>query len=184
MGQHQGHVPVMGERAAPQAGIVLMNTPRIQRALDRMACEILEDVTSADKLAVLGIDVRGYNLAGCLCDALNKHSGSRVQCVRLAVRDGTNLKDETAQLSGNHENLILVDDVLFSGTVMLKAMRRVMDHTVPGDLQIAVLVDRGHRRFPIAARYTGINSPTKLDEHVAVMFSAEGLPESVVLTKS
>jgi pyrimidine operon attenuation protein / uracil phosphoribosyltransferase len=174
----------MGERTAPKAGIVLMNAPRIQRALDRMACEILEDVTSTDNIAVLGIDIRGYNLAVCLCDALKKHSGGPVTCVRLAVRGGDDIKDETDQLTGSHENLILVDDVLFSGTVMLKAMRRVMDLTVPADLQIAVLVDRGHRRFPISARYTGINSPTKLDEHVAVMFNPQGMPESVILTKS
>jgi pyrimidine operon attenuation protein / uracil phosphoribosyltransferase len=174
----------MGERSASKAGIVLMNAPRIQRALDRMACEILEDVTSTDNLAVLGIDIRGYNLAVCLCDALKKHSGRPVTCVRLAVRGGGDIKDETDQLSGSHENLILVDDVLFSGTVMLRAMRHVMDLAAPADLQIAVLVDRGHRRFPISARYTAINSPTKLDEHVAVMFNPQGKPESVILTKS
>lgn len=174
----------MVERTASKAGIVLMNTPRIQRALDRMACEILEDVTSVAKLAILGIDVRGYNIAVCLCNALKKHSGSTIKCVRLAVRGGTGLKDETNLLTGGHENLILVDDVLFSGTVMLKAMRQIMDLAVPADLQIAVLVDRGHRRFPIEARYTGINSPTKLDEHVAVMFNPEGLPENVILTRS
>jgi pyrimidine operon attenuation protein / uracil phosphoribosyltransferase len=174
----------MVERSASKAGIVLMNAPRIQRALDRMACEILEDVPSAENLTVLGIDIRGYNLAVCLCDALKKHSGGTVKCIRLAVRGGSDHKDETDQLTGTHENLILVDDVLFSGTVMLKAMRRIMDLAVPADLHIAVLVDRGHRRFPITARYTGINSPTKLDEHVAVKFSPGDLPESVILTKS
>ncbi|MCA1801347.1 MAG: hypothetical protein LC662_02695 [Rhodothermaceae bacterium] len=174
----------MVERLASKAGIVLMNAPRIHRALDRMACEILEDVPSAENLAVLGIDIRGYNLAVCLCDALKKHSGGTIKCIRLAVRGGSDHNDETDQLTGSHENLILVDDVLFSGTVMLKAMRRIMDLAVPADLQIAVLVDRGHRRFPITARYTGINSPTKLDEHVAVKFNPEGLLESVILTKS
>lgn len=174
----------MVQNAGTEAGVVLMDAPRIRRAIDRMACEILEDVPSTDTLAILGIDVRGYYLARSIADALEKHSGTPVKCIRLIVRSGSDASDETSELSEKHTNLILVDDVLFSGTVMLKAMRRVMDHTVPGDLQVAVLIDRGHRRFPIAARYTGLVSPTKLDEHVAAMFDQNNQPESVVLTKS
>lgn len=174
----------MVENAGTDAGITLMDAPRIRRAIDRMACEILEDSPSTETLAILGIDDRGYHLACCIGDALYKLSGIRVKCIRLNVRRGTDSTDETSELSEIHKNLILVDDVLFSGTIMLKAMRQVMDHTVPGDLQVAVLVDRGHRRFPIAARYTGLVSPTKLDEHVAVIFDQSNQPGSVILTKS
>ncbi|MFU8859489.1 MAG: phosphoribosyltransferase family protein [Cyclonatronaceae bacterium] len=174
----------MVENAGATAGIILMDAPRIRRAIDRMACEILEDVPATDTLAILGIDDRGYNLARYLADALEKHSDIPVKCIRLKVRSGTDTADETSELSEKQSNLILVDDVLFSGTIMMKAMRRIMDHAVPGDLQVAVLIDRGHRRFPIAARYTGLVSPTKLDEHVAVVFDQQNQPESVILTKS
>ena len=174
----------MVENAGSDAGITLMDAPRIRRAIDRMACEILEDIPSTETLAILGIDDRGYHLACCIRNALDKLTGIPVKCFRLKIRSGTDTADETSELSEMHKNLILVDDVLFSGTIMLKAMRRIMDHTVPGDLQVAVLVDRGHRRFPIASRYTGLVSPTKLDEHVAVIFDQLNQPESVILTKS
>lgn len=188
MGQHQGHVPVMGvaEESSPSEGLILMDAARISRALNRMACEILEDVPSVSALAVLGVDVRGYNLALSLAKAIEGNSGSDnlVPCFRLAVRDRAGVTDQLADVLPQHTHLVIVDDVLFSGSVMMKAVKRVVEFIEPESLYAAVLVDRGHRRFPLSARYIGINSPTKLDEHVAVHFSASGEPGNVVLTRS
>jgi pyrimidine operon attenuation protein / uracil phosphoribosyltransferase len=175
-----------GDGSSRPDGLILMDSARIIRTLNRMACEILEDVPSIGGLAVLGVDVRGYDLARSLAKALEHHSGTaaRIPCIRLAVRHGAGVVDGLSNLTAEKTDLIVVDDVLFSGTVMMKAIQRIIGHTTPGNLHIAVLVDRGHRRFPLSARYVGISSPTKLDEHVAVRFNNSGEPDSVILTHS
>jgi pyrimidine operon attenuation protein / uracil phosphoribosyltransferase len=174
----------MGKTPVSESGLVLMDVSRIGRALNRIACEILEDIPAPDDLVLLGVDKRGFSLARQLALALEKQSGNAVSCLQMAVRLNSEIDDQTDRLKKSAENIVIVDDVFFSGTTLMKALRRILDQTEPANLQIAVLVDRGHHCFPITARYTGLNSPTKLDEHVEVSFDQDGLPEKVILTKN
>lgn len=174
----------MGKTPGSDSGLVLMDVSRIGRALNRIACQILEDIPAPADLVLVGVDKRGFSLARQLALSLEKQSGNPVSCLQMAVRMDTEIEDQTDRLEKSADNIIIVDDVFFSGTTLMKAMRSIVDQTDPANLQIAVLVDRGHHSFPITARYTGLNSPTKLDEHVVVSFDQDGLPEKVILTKN
>jgi pyrimidine operon attenuation protein / uracil phosphoribosyltransferase len=174
----------MVKTAGQDSGLILMDAHRINRAIGRMACQILEDTPETDDLILLGIDERGYSLAIQLANALESQSGNKISCLQMVVRDDSEIQDQLGRLDGYSGNLILVDDVLFSGTTLMKALRRIMDMITPENLQICVLVDRGHHCYPLTARYTGLNSPTKLGEHVIVSFGPDDMPESVILTRS
>lgn len=174
----------MARSAGQSSGLILMDDARISRTLDRMACQIMEDTPDTGELTLLGIDERGYQLARQLAKSLEAQSGNKIHVYRIVVRDKMSEKDELRQLRDMPGKLIIVDDVLFSGSTLMKAMSRILENMTPENLQICVLVDRGHHNFPLTARYTGLDSPTKLGEHVAVSFGKNGLAETVILTKS
>ncbi len=79
--------------------------------------------------------------------------------------------------------MVLVDDVLFTGRTIRAAMDALMDHGRPGCIQLAVLIDRGHRELPIRADYVGRNVPTSIKENITVNFDAGNVPADVVLQK-
>jgi pyrimidine operon attenuation protein / uracil phosphoribosyltransferase len=165
-------------------GLILMDGDRIRRTLDRMACQIMEDTPDTGELTLLGIDERGYHLARQLAKSLEVQSGNPIRVFRIVVRNNSSREDELGQIGDRSGKLILVDDVLFSGSTLMKAIRGILEKMTPQSLQICVLVDRGHHNFPLTARYTGLNSPTKLAEHVAVSFGTNGHADTVILTKS
>ena len=164
----------------PQAALsrTVLEAPDISRALTRIAHEILERNKGAGDLLLLGIPSRGVPLAQRLADRIAAVEGSEVMVGSLDVtmyRDDLRLKPARAlertdlPVEGvEGRTVVLVDDVLFSGRTIRAALDALGDIGRPGRVQLAVLVDRGHRELPIRADYVGKNLPTSAGERVKV----------------
>lgn len=156
----------------------LMDEAAMGRAIVRIAHEIVERNHGTEKLALVGIQRRGVPLAGRLADAIERIEGIRVPVGVLDItfyRDDLSLLSEHPTVNGtdipftvNGYNLVLVDDVLYTGRTARAAMDAVMDMGRPSTVQLAVMVDRGHRELPIRADYVGKNVPTSRSEMIAV----------------
>lgn len=152
------------------ADLVLMDGNRIARSLKRMAHEIVEQ-NSADKAVILfGIDERGYAVAQTLSDILSTTFENKVKAIPLSLKAGKAEQAfkglKSAEISESFS--ITVDDVIFSGQTMFTALKKITNSTNISEIHTAVLVDRGHRKFPVQAEFCGMELPTKLNEHVSV----------------
>ena len=167
----------------------IMNEDVIKRALMRVAHEILEKNQEREKLALVGIRTRGVHLAKRLQENIKKIENLEVP---MGVLDITLHRDDLDQLPtmpvvGKTEInfdiadklVIIVDDVLFSGRTVRAALDELIDFGRPKRIQLAVLVDRGHRELPIKADYVGKNVPTSLTEKVKVFLSETDKKEGV-----
>jgi pyrimidine operon attenuation protein/uracil phosphoribosyltransferase len=163
---------------APDNLIVLMDNERVKRSLRRMCFEIIEQNRELTDLVLLGLNTRGYRLAEMLKPTLLELNCNIAGLYRIDTH--IPLEDQKNNLPElNNANIIIIDDVLFSGKTMLRALEYVMSSGEPSRIQVAVLVDRGHRLFPVQATYTGLHHPTKLREHVQVQFHSENESVSV-----
>lgn len=163
--------------------IVLMSRERILRSLNRMAHEIAEQNVDDAPIKLFGIGERGYAVAQVLEDILSPIFNEEVELSRLKLKQ--NRPDdsfEDIKLQKNHYPII-VDDVIFSGRTMFQALKMISNHIDPSEIHTAVLIDRGHRKFPIKAEFCGMELPTKLDEHVSVVVEEQQL-ENVKMRKS
>lgn len=149
----------------------------VKRALTRMTYEIIERNKGIDNLVLVGIKTRGVYLARRIAQRLEQLEGEKIPVGELDIsmyRDDRNIKDEPIvrnsqllfDITGKH--VILVDDVLFTGRTIRAALDALMDQGRPKKINLAVLVDRGHRELPIRADFVGKNIPTALNEQVAV----------------
>ena len=165
--------------AAPQpAPREVLDASDISRALTRIAHEILERNRGADPVVLLGIPTRGVGLAARISARIAAVEGQSVPTGSLDVtmyRDDIGLKpprglEHTDIPPGGIDGkvVVLVDDVLFSGRTIRAALDAIGDIGRPRAVQLAVLVDRGHRELPIRADYVGKNLPTSLVERVTV----------------
>jgi pyrimidine operon attenuation protein / uracil phosphoribosyltransferase len=170
---------------------VIMDEVAIERALTRIAHEILEHNKGCQDVVLIGIRTRGIHLARRLAEKLRAIEGD---VVPLGVMDVTLYRDDLRHradhpkverteiafpLTGKH--IILVDDVLFTGRTIRAALDGLMDFGRPRSIQLAVLVDRGHRELPIRADYVGRNVPTAIPESVEVRVREEDGMEQVVI---
>jgi pyrimidine operon attenuation protein/uracil phosphoribosyltransferase len=158
----------------------VMDEPAIERALTRIAHEILEANQGAEGLALVGILTRGVHVANRLAQRIAKIEGAEVAVGSLDIsfyRDdvATHLQPEVHRTDIPFEvegaGVVLVDDVLFTGRTIRAAMDAVMDYGRPACMQLAVLVDRGHRELPIRADFVGKNVPTSRRERVKVLLA-------------
>jgi pyrimidine operon attenuation protein/uracil phosphoribosyltransferase len=170
----------------------ILDQAGITRAITRIAHEILEHNKGCENLALIGIRTGGDHLAGLLQQRINEIEGTEVP---LGEVDITMYRDDLAArgslpigktdipfaLDGKH--VVLVDDVLYTGRTIRSAMDALMDFGRPKTVQLAVLIDRGHRELPIRADYVGRNVPTAREEDVKVIFNDEKLPLEVKLVK-
>lgn len=163
---------------AVQESITILSRQRIERIINRIAFQIIEDNTTDLPVFIAGIDQRGFALSKLLKDKLENISGKSVPVVHLPVKKTGDLPNFK---HSENSFCILFDDVVFSGITLFNALIKLLEHTKPNTLKVAVLVDRGHRQYPIEAHYKGIVSPTKLNEHVRCIFNENDLPYSVVL---
>ena len=169
-----------------------MDAAAIQRALVRIAHEILERNKGTEDLALVGIRSRGIHLAQRLRKTIQEiENGAQVP---LGVVDVTLYRDDLDRRLQNPEvkgtdipfavdghRILLVDDVLFTGRTIRAAMDALIDFGRPKSIQLAVLVDRGHRELPIRADYVGKNLPTSRGEEVLVRLAeADGTDEVVI----
>jgi pyrimidine operon attenuation protein/uracil phosphoribosyltransferase len=169
----------------------VLEAPDIERVLTRIAHEIVERAKGADDVVLLGIPTRGVFLARRLADKLAEVTGRKVPVGSLDItmyRDDLRLGPARAlartdiPADGVDGRLVvLVDDVLFSGRTIRAALDALNDIGRPRAVQLAVLVDRGHRELPIRADYVGKNIPTSLRETVKVLLTEEDGRDTVLL---
>jgi pyrimidine operon attenuation protein / uracil phosphoribosyltransferase len=177
----------MPAQASP-AKIILSGTD-MSRVVDRIAHQILEKTSGAAATVLLGIPTRGVPLARRLAARMHAFEGIDVPVGSLDItlyRDDLRLHATRAlgktELPGggiDGRRVILVDDVLFSGRTVRAALDALSDVGRPSSVQLAVLIDRGHRELPIRADYVGKNIPTALTEKVRVSLAEtdEGVDE-------
>jgi pyrimidine operon attenuation protein/uracil phosphoribosyltransferase len=169
----------------------LMDSQGIQRALTRIAHEIIEKNKGIENIALVGIRTRGVPLAERLANQIERIEGRQLP---VGVLDITLYRDDLSTLNHQpivHETklpfkldgmkVVLVDDVLYTGRTVRAALDALIDIGRPTSIQLAVLVDRGHRELPIRADYVGKNVPTSRREVISVQLSPIDGAEQVVL---
>jgi pyrimidine operon attenuation protein / uracil phosphoribosyltransferase len=165
----------------------------LARALKRMAHEVIERNKGSQGLVLMGIRTRGVPLARRLAAAIGEIEGTEVPCGSLDV---TLYRDDYATAGPrplgrtdfptdvDGRTVVLVDDVLYTGRTIRAAMDAVMDVGRPTAIQLAVLVDRGHRELPIRPDYVGKNLPTSIDQDVRVHLSEQDGEDAVLLEEA
>ncbi|QNP62310.1 bifunctional pyr operon transcriptional regulator/uracil phosphoribosyltransferase PyrR [Streptomyces genisteinicus] len=181
----------MDAQHSTDAARPVLEAPDIARALTRIAHEIVERAKGADDVVLLGIPTRGVHLARRLADKLEGITGQKMAIGSLDTtmyRDDLRLKPartlartEIPASGVDGRLVVLVDDVLFSGRTIRAALDALGDIGRPRAVQLAVLVDRGHRELPIRADYVGKNIPTSLRETVRVQLAEEDGRDTVLL---
>lgn len=171
---------------------IILDKKKIHRSLARIAHEILEHNSEVESLAVVGILTRGAFLAKRLADLIEELEGVKVPVGLMDIslyRDDVHSKLDQPIIQRTDilfevkdKNIILVDDVLFTGRTIRAALNHIVDFGRPASIQLAVLVDRGHRELPIKADYVGVNIPTsRADEVVLEVAEKEGFDKVYVI---
>lgn len=170
---------------------IVMDSDGIDRSLTRIAHEILEKNKGADNLVLVGIVTRGDLLAKRLVDRINEIEGVDVPLGRLDIsfyRDdfasylAPELHATDIMFSLDERDVVLVDDVLYTGRTIRAALDALMDIGRPRTVQLAVLIDRGHRQLPIRADYVGKNVPSSAEENVRLFLQeTDGKSEVEIL---
>jgi len=169
----------------------VLDAEDVQRALTRIAHEVLERNKGAQSVVLLGIPTRGVPLAERLAERISEVEGSQVPFGSLDItmfRDDLRLRParglgRTELPAGGIDDavVVLVDDVLFSGRSIRAALDALGELGRPRSVQLAVLVDRGHRQFPIRADYVGKNLPTSTRETVRVLVAEVDGQDAVLI---
>ena len=173
---------------------VVLNAKDISRAINRITHEVLEKNKGAEDLALVGIRTRGVALAQRI-----KHKINSIENVKInfGIIDITLYRDDLSSGKVNSvigktnisfpldgKQIILVDDVLFTGRTIRAAIDALIDFGRPSSVQLAVLIDRGHRELPIRPDYVGKNIPTSKDSRVQVLLNEEDDIDEVRITAS
>jgi len=180
--------PVTGDLRAARP---VLSSADVSRVVDRMAHELLEKTGGGADVVLLGIPTRGITLARRLASRIAAFEGLQLPTGSLDItlyRDDLRLKSPRAleatdvPVEGvDGKRVVLVDDVLFSGRTVRAALDALADLGRPRTVQLAVLVDRGHRELPIRADYVGKNIPTSLREAVHVRLTEDDGSDGVLL---
>lgn len=189
--EHERGARMGASRDDGNGGKVIYNEEEMRRAISRIAHEILERNVGAGDLVLVGLRTRGLPLAQRLAERINTLENLTVPVYALDV---TNYRDDRpAQPETPHEPLnlpvegktvVLVDDVLFTGRTTRAAIDALVKAGRPRRVQLAVMVDRGHRELPIRADYVGKNVPTALSESIQVRLREIDPLDAVILMPS
>lgn len=150
------------------------------RALRRIAIQVwerLRDEESGNELVLIGLNERGYATAREIAENLESMIDSEIDVHQYFV-SGKAQKDALPDC--NDKFVLLVDDVIFSGKTMFSALSAVSGIYEPSGIEIAVLLDRGHRKYPLRTDLKGLTVPTKLGEHIEVMLKDGGLSQAIL----
>lgn len=169
----------------------LMDDKAIARAITRVSHEIIEKNKGIEDIVLVGIKTRGVPIANRICNKIEQIEGSKVNTGELDItlyRDDLKKVDLDPVVNGSNiefniddKVVILVDDVLYTGRTVRSALDAIMDIGRPKAIQLAVLVDRGHRELPIRADYVGKNVPTSKHEIISVKLSETDNEDSVTI---
>ena len=172
---------------------VLMDKDAIRRALTRISHEIVERNKGTESIVLIGIRSRGIPLAERIAAAIEKIEGTKPA---IGILDITLYRDDLSTLSYQPvvreteipvditgKTIVLVDDVLYTGRTIRAALDALIDMGRPKVIQLAVLIDRGHRELPIRADFVGKNVPTSSKEEIRVMLEEHDADEKVVLAE-
>ena len=158
--------------------VTVLDADAVRRAITRIAHEILERSKGTESLALIGIRSRGVHIADRIAAAI--HAIENVDVPRGIVditlyRDDLSRGEQTPQVRGTEipfsiegKKIVLIDDVLYTGRTIRAALDALMDFGRPESVQLAVMIDRGHRELPIRADYVGKNVPTSRQQSVQV----------------
>ncbi len=175
----------------PGKGDVILDKKKINRALTRIAHEILEQNPDPKSLVVIGIITRGAHLARRIAAIIEELEGVEIPVGLMDIglyRDDVHSKLDQPVVERTeilfdvvNRNVILVDDVLFTGRTVRAALDQIVDFGRPRTIQLAVLIDRGHRELPIKADFVGVNIPTAKDDQVILhTVEREGIDEVLI----
>jgi len=169
----------------------IMDENSITRTLVRMTHEIIEKNKGIENLVLVGIKTRGETIAQRIAQNIKRFEGVDIETVGFDIRywrddiDKTGITKPNYDLDLNHKIVILIDDVLYKGRTVRAAMDGVMSFGRPQSIQLAVLVDRGHRELPIRADVVGKNVPTSTEESVKVSLQeVDGSDEVIILERN
>ncbi len=173
--------------------VELVDAAAMQRMVQRMAHEILERNKGAQNLFLVGLQTRGVPLAERLVEAIHRVEGVQVPMGKLDI---TLYRDDVAHLAHqpivkdtdipfdiSHNNVVLCDEVLYTGRTIRSALDALMDFGRPARVQLAVLIDRGHRELPIKADFIGKNLPSSRGEWIHVKMAETDGEDRVVLDR-
>lgn len=172
----------------------ILDAAEMRRIVRRMAGELVESESRLEELMLIGIRTRGVPLAEQLAADIFQLEGKRVAIGTLDItlyRDDLSLRKDQPILRKTSVpfkisdlKVVLVDDVLFTGRTIRAAMDSLIDLGRPAEIQLAVLVDRGHRQLPIKANYIGKNIPTSREEAIEVHLEENGEEDRVVILRA
>ncbi|MBD3380207.1 MAG: bifunctional pyr operon transcriptional regulator/uracil phosphoribosyltransferase PyrR [Candidatus Omnitrophica bacterium] len=172
----------------------VLDQPGIRRSVQRIAHEIIEKNQGLENVAIIGIKTRGAYLAERIAESMAGIEGKKIP---VGALDITMYRDDLTEIAEQPvvhateigfditgKKIILVDDVLFSGRTVRCALDELIDFGRPANIQLAVLIDRGHRELPIRPDYTGKNIPTSKKESVEVRLKETDGSEEVVVVEA
>jgi pyrimidine operon attenuation protein/uracil phosphoribosyltransferase len=174
---------------------IVLDADRIGRTLTRISHEIVERNRGVEDLVLIGVRTRGDHLARRLAHSLRDITGHdiptgalditlyRDDLMRQTVGPKAVVRKTEIPFSIDGRKILLVDDVLYTGRTTRAALDALIDFGRPSNIQLVVLVDRGHRELPIKADYVGKNLPTSLEESVQVYLQESDGRDEVVLQK-
>ena len=171
---------------------VIMEDNGIDRAITRLAHEIIERNKGIDNIILVGIRTRGIPFANRILDKIKEIEGKSVPVLTLDI---TLYRDDLTEVSQDpiinkkfdyditNKIVVLIDDVLYTGRTVRAALDALVDKGRPDKVQLGVLIDRGHREFPIRPDFVGKNVPTSVEELVKVRFEETDGESEVVIEK-
>ena len=172
-------------------GKEILNSKEIERALTRIAHEIIERNKGTENLCLIGIQRGGVYLAERLASYIKSIEGAHIDTGILDItfyrddlyskKDQPVVRTTDIPFSVTGKTVVIVDDVLFTGRSIRAAMDALIDFGRPAAIQLAVLIDRGHRELPIRPDYVGKNIPTHFSDMVEAFLKEEGKEDKVVL---
>ena len=172
---------------------IIMNSEAIERSVERLAMEILERNQGVDNLAIVGIHTGGVFMAARLHEKMTAHEENEVPTASLDItlyRDDWSLVSQNPivrktdiEFSVEDKDVVLVDDVIFTGRTIRAAMDAIMDYGRPRSIQLAVLVDRQGRELPVQPDYTGICIRADESEQIDVLLSEDREGDEVVVDR-
>jgi pyrimidine operon attenuation protein/uracil phosphoribosyltransferase len=155
----------------------LIDQEKMHRTIRRISHEIIEKNANLEDIILLGVLTKGVPLAEIIRDNIERIENISIETHQLDIsgyRDDRVVEDfQKLEIDVNGKTVIIVDDVLYTGRTVRASMDAIIDLGRPSKIQLAVLIDRGHRELPVRADYVGKNMPTSKEELVRVHFSGD-----------